>query len=277
MSKQNKLVNKVKHLLKKAHVPRFLHYYGPKIYELWQHVFALFVRSYCQLSYRRVAFFLRGVGFKVATKSTLQRYAAKLRLPFWQTILNLTLGRRIKIGVIDATGLERTKASRHYIKRIDGYRAKPGFYLSLLSTKNKVISLRLRAKKAHDSRDVRYLWNQSKHKPRIMLMDKGYDAEWIHEFFNDEQVYSVAPLRKGAKRGRFRKKLMSNFPKKLYNKRSYGESVFHAFKQKFGASVSSRLIGPARTEVYCRAILHNFFLLISQVLGQTRKFQLELK
>jgi len=47
--------------------------------------------------------------------------------------------------------------------------------------------------------------------------------------------------------------------------------VFHAFKQKYGASVSSRNIGPARTEVYCRAILHNIDLYLTRLLGQITK------
>ena len=77
MKKQNKLVNKIKHLLRKANAPRFLHKFGPKTYEFWQQIFALFVKQYCVLSYRRTTTFLRDIGFKVATKSTIQRYAAK--------------------------------------------------------------------------------------------------------------------------------------------------------------------------------------------------------
>ncbi|MCF7799254.1 hypothetical protein K9M74_05110, partial [Candidatus Woesearchaeota archaeon] len=46
-------------------------------------------------------------------------------------------------------------------------------------------------------------------------------------------------------------------------------SIFHAFKQKFGSSVSSRHIASARSEVYCKAILHNIFLLLARLSGQT--------
>lgn len=35
----------------------------------------------------------------------------------------------------------------------------------------------------------------------------------------------------------------------------------------YGASVSSGNIGPARTEVYCRTILHNIFCFLLEVLG----------
>ena len=269
MRKKKTLVNKVKHLLKKANMPRYLHHFGPKTYELYQHIFALFVRSYGQLSYRQTTFLLRSLGFVVATKSTLQRYAAKLRLPFWQTILKASLGRVSNIGAIDGTGLERSRASPYYIRRIDGYKVKQGFHLSIFcSMNNKILSLRLRSKPSSDIRDVRYLWKRAAKQPKTVIMDKGYDAEWLHEFFHEQNVYSVIPVRKGARHGRFRKKLRDDFPQALYNRRNKIESVIFALKQKFGASVNSKLISPARAEMYCRAVLHNIFLFVSEVLGQ---------
>ena len=82
MKKKENMINKVKHLLKSAGAPVRLHRFGPKTYCLWQHVFALFIRAECRLSYRRTSNLLQGLGFNVASKSTLQRYAAKLDLPF---------------------------------------------------------------------------------------------------------------------------------------------------------------------------------------------------
>ncbi len=261
MKRQTKLVNKVKHLLKKCNIPRFLHHFGPKMYETWQHVFALFIKQYCQLSYRRTTWVLRSLGHNVATKSTLQRYAAKLNLPFWQNMLNKTIGRIGKVGAIDGTGLDKTNASWHYIKRIERKLPKTGYKLSILSVKNKIISLRIRAKPAHDIKDVKYLLSKAKKLPSILVVDKAYDAEWLHKYcHNHLNIHSIAPPRKNSFRGYFRKKLRENFPNKLYNKRSMVESTFHALKQKFGASVSSKLIAPARSEMYCRAILHNIFL-----------------
>ena len=260
MKRQTKLVNKVKHLLRKTNAPRWLHHYGPKTYELWQHIFALFVKEYCQLSYRRTTWFLRDLGCKTATKSTLQRYAAKLDIPFWKTMLNQTLGRLSRIGAIDGTGLDKTNACWHYIKRIDG-KPKQGYKLSILSAKNKIISLRLRAKPAHDIKDVKYLLNNAKKHPSTLGMDRAYDAEWLHKYCNNRLgIRSIAPIRKNSFKGYFRKRLRNNFPQKLYNKRSRIESTFHALKQKFGASISSKRISVARTQIYCRVILHNIFM-----------------
>jgi len=274
MSKQNKLINKVKHLLRKCEMPRFLHRFGPKMYELWQHVFALFVKAECQFSYRRTTRFLRDLGFEVATKSTLQRYSSKLLLPFWQKMFRQTVSRVSKIISLDGTGLEKTKASEHYIHRIDAKRPfGKGYHLSIIvGEKSKILSLRIRQRYCHDIKDVKYLTRRLSNKPKIILMDKGYDSENLHKYFAMQNIWSIAPVKKNWAKGQLRKKLKDNFPKKLYNKRSRVESIFHALKHKFGSSVNSKLITCARTEMYCRAILHNIFLRVIQVLGQTRFF-----
>jgi len=274
MKQKVKLVNKVKHLLNKCDVPRFLHHFGPKMYETWQHVFALFIKQYCQLSYRRTSSLLRSIGLKVATKSTLQRYAAKLNLPFWQSMFQQTISKVSKIVSIDGTGLERTKASEHYIHRIDAKRPFcKGYHLSIIvGEKSKILSLRIRQKYCHDIKDVKYLTKRLPKKPKIILMDKGYDSEKLHRYFALQNIRSIAPVKKNWAKGQLRKKLKDNFPQKLYNKRSRVESIFHALKQKFGSNMNSKLIAPARTEIYCRAILHNLFLRIVRVLGQSLKY-----
>jgi len=113
------------------------------------------------------------------------------------------------------------------------------------------------------------LYKQLTHKPNTILLDRGYDAEWIHKYFAQQQVQSIAPVRKNIRRGFYRLALKRNFPKELYAQRNRVESIFHAFKTKYGSSVSSRHIASARSEVYCKAILHNIFLRIFRLLGQT--------
>lgn len=272
MKKEESLINKVKHLLKKANAPLRLHRFGPKIYELWQHIFALFVKANCCLSYRRVSKFLKSLGFIVASKSTLQRYAAKLNLFFWQKMFYQTIKSVSSIVFMDGTGLSKTKPSEYYIHRVDG--RKPfdkGFHFSIIADENsKIVSLRLRKRYSHDIKDARYLTKRLIHKPDIMLMDKGYDSETLHRYFAEKNIWSIAPVKKNWAKGQLRKKLKNNFPQEIYNKRSRVESIFHAFKQKYGCSVNSKNIASARSEVYCKAILHNIFLKMFRLSGHTR-------
>lgn len=274
MKRKRELINKVKYLLHKINAPKYLHHFGPKMYELWEHVFALFVKAECQLSYRRTTKLLRALSFNVASKSTLQRYSSKLTLPFWQKLFNKTISKISYIVSIDGTGLERTKASEHYIKRIDAKRPFcKGYHLSILvGEDSKILNFRIRKRYAHDIKDVKYLTKRLLRKPKIILMDKGYDSEKLHQYFASQNIWSIAPVRKNWAKGQLRKKLKDNFPQKLYNKRSRVESIFHALKQKYGSNISSKFIAPARTEIYCRIILHNLFLRIIQVLGHTPNF-----
>ena len=262
MTNKRYIINKVKHLLHKIKAPKYLHYFGPKIYELWQHVFALFIKQYCSLSYRQTTSLLRELGFNVATKSTLQRYAKKLKLCFWQNMFSKTVSKISNIVCIDGTGLERTKASQHYLRRIDAKRSfTKGYHLSIIvGEDSKILSLRLRKRYTHDIVDTKYLVRRLKDKPKIILMDKAYDSEKLHKYFAEQNIWSIAPVKKNWRKGQLRKKLRDNFPENIYNKRSRVESVFHALKQKYGSSLNSRNIAPARSEIYCRAILHNIFL-----------------
>jgi len=278
MEKEKKLVNKVKRLLRKAGMPRWLHYYGPKKYEFWQHAFALLAKALFRLSYRRTTKLLRQFGFKVATKSTLHRYARYLPARVWQALLRATVGKfPVNISAIDGTGLSKTTQSLYYIRRIDGEFRNSFYKLSICIDveRRRILSLRVRVKRASDIKDVKYLVNRIPTKPNLCLMDKGYDAEWLHQFLHNKNIKAIIPAKNQdvpvrRTRGVFRKNMKKNFDKKLYNKRNIVESVIFALKKKFGSSVSSKLISSARAEVYCRAIAYNIFLLLIKVSGLLR-------
>jgi transposase len=277
MKKEEKLVNKVKRLLRKAKFPRYLHHYGPKTYKFWQHAFALIAKAMFRLSYRRTSNLLRLLGFNVASKSTIHRYARKLPVGLWQKLLKATVDNTVDISAIDGTGLSRTSQSWHYIKRIDRDPDNTFYKLSVCVDvkKRKILCLRVRAKRASDIKDVKNLIKNLPAKPNLCIMDKSYDAEWLHQFLHSKNIKSIIPARNHAKsrhytKGKFRKEMKYNFSKykKIYNQRNIVESLIFAYKKLFGDSVSSKLITSARAEVYCRAIAYNLFFIIIRLLGQ---------
>ena len=71
MEKEQKLVNKVKRLIRATGLPRWLHHYGPKKYEFWHHALAYLVKQECKLGYRRVTRLLRWLGIKCPCPSAL--------------------------------------------------------------------------------------------------------------------------------------------------------------------------------------------------------------
>ena len=269
MKKEEKLINKFKRLLRQIGCPRWLHHFGPKKYELLHHVTALILRQECRLSYRRITRLLRGLNFNCPCYSALWHSMRRMPITLWQRILAATASSHSYIVAIDGTGMSRPLPSPYYYRRIDKpYPVDIPLKLSIaVDTKTKkIVALRLRATKAHDIQDAKYLVKRIS-TDRIVA-DKGYDANWLHEYCQDKGIKCCIPIRNWGK-ARFhnfslRRKNQKHLHPKRYHRREIVESVFKAIKTKFGASVSSVKISAQRAELYCRAIAHNIICCFCQ-------------
>lgn len=276
MEKEQKLVNKVKRLLRKLGIPRWLHRFGPKKYEFLHHAIAYIVKQECKLGYRRVTRLLRGLGHKCPCHSALCTSFNKIPLHLWQSLLAATSGSKINLAAIDASGMSRPLPSPYYYRRIDKpYPVEIPLKISLAvdTRTKKILALRLRSKNAHDIRDFKYLIRRLPHKPNKIVADKGYDANWVHKLCYSLSILAVIPARDyGSKKisrynTKYRKRGTRLFKKRVYHRREIIESVFSAFKRKFGASVSSAKFSAQRAEIYCRAIAHNIFYFVLDFLN----------
>lgn len=271
MKKEERLVNKIKRLLRNIGCPRWLHHYGPKKYELVHHVLALVVKQECKLGYRRVSRLFCSLGLKCPSFSALWYCMNKMPLTLWQRILAATADDKSYMIAIDGTGISRSLPSPYYYWRIDKpYPVEIPLKLSIaVDTKTKkILALRLRAKKAHDIRDAKYLLKRSP-QANWLVADKGYDANWLHEYCASKGIKACIPMRKKGK-GRhknwtLRRQNQKYLHHKRYHRREMVESVFKAIKTKFGASITSHKISAQRTEAYCRAIAHNIILRIQRL------------
>jgi len=262
MNKENKLIKKVKRLLKRLRCPRWLHNYGPKIYEFYEHFAALLIRFFCRLSYRRAKKLLDLVGIRCPSKSSLQRTAQKLDSSFWNQVLSITSGKSY-IVAIDSTGFSRTNPSYHYLRRINGALPKIPVKASIAfdTRKKKVVAAKIRVLPSHDIRDAIDLLKQSK--PQILVADKAYDASWLHEYCQDNNIRAHIPIREYGKprnhHWNARQKARKYFRLRTYHRREMVESGNHSIKQTMGSSVSSKKARTIRTELYGRLACHNIF------------------
>ena len=262
MKKEDKLVNKIKRLLKRMSCPRWLHHYGPKTYEFYQHIVALLLKECFKLSFRRVSKLLNLLGIQVPTYSALCRMRKRIPFWMWKNILQLTANFDSHLVAVDSTGLSRTNPSFHYIKRID--RKKPvKSYIKLSSffdtRRKKFLALRIRAKPRHDTKDVSYLLKQRSNMKKL-LGDSSYDAEWVHEKAHELGIITVMKPKKKVKKGFYRKKQMKHYSERTYHRRSMIESGFGSLKRKYGGYTLARDWKAIRTEAYLRAISHNLRL-----------------
>lgn len=274
MKKETRLVNKVKCLLRRLGHPRWLHHYGPKTYEFYEHLSALLIRFFCRLSYRRTKQLLDLLGVRCPSKSSLQRTAKKLNQEFWQGVLRATSGCAYLVA-IDGTGFSRINPCYYYLKRIDGKMPKIPVKLSAAfdTKKKKFCAAKIRVLAAHDIKDAKALLLQCR--PKVLVADKAYDARWIHELCRKFGIKPHIPVRNWGK-PRFRNmglrmKSAKKFNPRVYHRRELVESGFSAIKRKFGASVSSKTVRTIRTEVYGRLACHNLFFCIFGLSGQSRK------
>jgi len=276
MKKKNKLINKVKRLIKRLGMPTWLHRYGPKTYKFYEHLCALLIRYYCRLSYRRVKQLLDLLGIRCPSKSALHYTSKKLDSSFWTRVLQVTCGNSYLIA-IDSTGFSRTNPSYHYLRRIDGKMPKIPVKVSTAfnTRKKKFAAAAIRVLPSHDVKDVRSLIKKSR--PKVLVADKGYDANWIHELCNERGIKAHIPMRnKGKsrfKRWTARRLASKEFRKKTYNRRELVESSNSSIKRKFGVSVNSKKVRMIRTEIYGRLACHNLFSYFLRLLGQSPLLQ----
>ena len=262
MTKEVKLVNKIKLFLRRIGCSRWLHHFGPKKYEFSQHAIALLLKECFKLSFRRTSRLINQLGIEVPTYSALCKMRKRIPFWLWNKLLQITCNFDSNLVAVDSTGFSRVNPSWHYIRRID--RKKPiKSYVKLScffdTRKKKFIALRIRSKPRHDIKDVSYLLKK-RGNMRKLLGDTAYDAETLHELAYNLGIITVVKHRKNVKKGYYRKKQKKHYSERTYHRRSMIESGFGSLKRKYGSSCLARIITTQRAEIYCRAIAHNLNL-----------------
>ena len=273
MKKKKTIVNKINSLIRKARVPKYLHHFGPKKYTSRQHVKAWLLKEKHKCSWEDFFDDWAALYFEdVPECTTLIKFVQ--RIPFWlkTKIISLSAGLEpAEYGSIDSTGLSRTNASEHYLKRIgrDNPIKRP-LKLSMYVSKRRILSFRLRAKWRGDTKDVPYLLDNSEVLANTNCLDKGYDANWIHEEFRGRGVYSIIPVRKGCRRGKYRKEMRDCFDLSQYWERNPSEYNNSSLKRRFGDFVRSVVFRAQHSEVAARIILHNLKAILLRLFQGSR-------
>jgi hypothetical protein len=105
MKKENKLINKVKRLIKRAGCPRWIHHFGPKKFVIWQLILGLLIKEVFRLSYRRAMKFLDEFYDINLHWTTLQKFRKRLPLSLWKNLFTNTIKHPIEIAAIDGSSM----------------------------------------------------------------------------------------------------------------------------------------------------------------------------
>lgn len=269
MKKEERLVNKIKRLLRRLKVPRHLHRFGPKTYEFYEHLQALLIRAFCKLSYARVKQLLDSLEVRCPSKSALHYTMQRISSALWQKMLELTSGGVHYLVALDSTGFSRVNPSYHYLKRINGAMPKIPVKLSCTfdTRKKKFCAAKIRVLPAHDIKDSKLLIKGTN--PKVVVADKAYDADSLHKYCNENHIRVHIPIRNyGKSRHKsysVRRKAAKHFRLRTYHRRELIESGNSALKRKYGTSVSSRSAQMIRAELYLRLNCHNLFFKIIEI------------
>ena len=261
MNKKETLKDKVLHIWKKAGLPEFFNKKGPKRTPAWKVYLTHIEYTTHAPAWRRAANFMSEYYNEQRHWTSWQKAITKWPSWVWDALARASLDDEpCEIAAIDGTTLARSNPSQHYLHRIgsDGHVNRPIQQVLLVDVKKrKFLAWRIRAKPRGEKCDVPYLLRQSPITPEGVLMDKGFDSNPLHEWIRNNGIWSVAPVRKGCKKGNYRRQLRDCFDWCLYWQRNIVESLISAVKRLFGVHVRARTWRAQRAEIYSRLIAYN--------------------
>ena len=177
-----------------------------------------------------------------------------------------------KTMAIDATGFDSWKKSRHYERRLKDFvvhnphtpYTKADF---LVDTDSKIIrDFVLRTKPRHETHGARTIFKRMKQKKVIILADKGYDSEELHEIAVEKGNLMYAPIRDFKVKkpsGRNRRRCWREKPDNA-GMRNTVEAVIRSMKTRV-TSLRSKLHYMKKREMAWNIIAYNLEIIVKQI------------
>jgi len=226
---------------------------------------------------------------KVPHFTTLQKFLRRLGTTVFDRILSETV-LLFDIGAawiaLDGTGHSCSHASMYYAKRLKKQkkRRRKNYTKNQIAVDTRtqaIIDHRVAKGPRHDAKDAIPLIRRSYQAVHAVgySMDKGYDDEEIHKVAREEAgAECMIPLRKKAKKGKYRLRMLTEFDEDKYHKRSLSETVFSVKKRVLGDVNYSRSDRMRNKETKLRNICYNIHrkitLLIAEILKDFYRAQI---
>ena len=188
--------------------------------------------------------------------STLCKAFDRLDMTVWRVLLNLSVSLLPTNGVagIDASGFDRSHASKHYTKRAELTIQQLQVTLLVDTKVNVILDLHLTTTRKHDSQIASSLIERNPGSVDVLLGDKGYDDQKIRRL---ARQHEVRPLIKHREFRPLQKAWNARLDAGLYAQRSQSETVKSTLKRKYGAFVRSRRWWKQFRELTIVCLTHN--------------------
>ncbi|MFC7029394.1 IS5 family transposase [Halomicroarcula sp. GCM10025324] len=251
------------HLARRA-VARYSSKFSKRRYTLHQHIVLLCLKVRKNTTYRtlldeliempriRSAINLE----ELPSPSTLCKAFNRLGMAVWRVLLNLSIELLPTNGVvgIDASGFDRSHASKHYTKRTKLTIQQLKVTLLVDTRVNAIIDVHVTTTRKHDSKIAPSLIKRNTGEVAVLLGDKGYDDQKIRVLACET---GVRPLIKHREFSSLHKAWNARLDADLYGQRSQNETVNSRLKRKYGAFVRSRHWWKQFRELVVGCLTHN--------------------
>ena len=258
-----RFVEQAVHLARRA-VARYSSKFSKRRYTLHQHIVLLCLKMRKNTTYRTLLDELiemprirRAIELEeLPSSSTLCRAFNRLDTAVWRVLLNLSVTLLPTNGVvgIDASGFDRSHASKQYTKRAKLTIQQLKVTLLVDTKSNTILDLHVTTTRKHDSQIAPSLIKRNTSNVEILLGDKGNDDQKIRALARKKDV---RPLIKHREFSSLPKAWNARQDANLYGQRSQNETVNSRRKRKYGAFVRSRHWWKQFRELVIGCLTHN--------------------
>ena len=226
-----RFVEQAMHLARRA-VARYSSKFSKRRYTLHQHIVLLCLKVRKNTTYRTLLDELiemprirKAIDLEeLPSPSTLCKAFNRLGMVVWRVLLNLSVTLLPTNGVvgIDASGFDRSHASKHYTKRTKLTIQQLKVTLLVDTRVNAIIDLHVTTTRKHDSKIAPSLIRRNTDDVTILLGDKGYDDLNIRTLARED---GVRPVIKHREFSSLHKAWNARLDADLYGQRSQNETV----------------------------------------------------
>ncbi|WP_323174084.1 IS5 family transposase [Natrialba sp. PRR66] len=258
-----RFVEQAFHLARRA-VARYSSKFSKRRHTLHQHIVLLCLKVRKNTTYRTLLDELTEMPRirsaieleELPSPSTLCKAFNRLDMAVWRVLLNLSVTLLPTNGVvgIDASGFDRSHASKHYTKRTKLTIQQLKVTLLVNTGANAILDLHVTTTRKHDSKIAPSLIKRNTGEVAIFLGDKGYDDQKIRALAHEE---NLRPLIKHREFSSLHKAWNARLDADLYGQRSQNETVNSRLKRKYGVFIRSRHWWKQFRELAITCLTHN--------------------
>jgi len=253
-----RFVEQAYHLARRA-VARYSSKFSKRRYTLHQHIVLLCLKVRKNTTYRGLLdelIEMPRIRRAIELEELPSPYSTLYKMAVWRVLLNLSITLLPTNGVvgIDASGFERSHASKHYTKRAKLTIQQLKITLLVDTRSNAILDVHVTTTRKHDSKIAPSLIKRNTGKVTVLLGDKGYDDQKIRTLACE---VGVRPLIKHREFSSLHKAWNARLDAGLYGQRSQNETVNSRLKRKYGAFVRSRHWWKQFRELVVGCLTHN--------------------